>query len=77
MFFSRDEDGPKSCYCAEVEIMIAGIPRGGMKREREREREREWEGRRERDDLVPHHYVQGMCTIVDKLQHIPLDHNCF
>ena len=34
MFFSRDEDGPNNCYCAEVEIMIAGTPRGGMKRER-------------------------------------------
>ena len=25
MFFSRDGDGPTSCYCAEIEIMIAGV----------------------------------------------------
>ena len=25
MFLSKDEDGPTSCCCAEIEIMIAGI----------------------------------------------------
>ena len=70
MFFSRDEDGPASCYIAEIEIMIAGVVYGRRVRE-ERKREGGWGRERERGggggSLVPLHYIQGVCIRLKNL----------